>query len=124
MNDLADALAAQIRMAGLPEPVREHRFDAIRRWRFDLAWPDLMVAFECEGGVWSRGRHTRPQGFAEDVHKYNTATLLGWGVYRVTADMIHSGLALTWVEQALGINLGRKGGVTAPPARASKPEKE
>ena len=103
MNDLADTLAAQIRMVGLPDPVREHRFHETRKWRFDLSWPDRMVAIECEGGVWSRGRHTRPQGFMNDVEKYNAATMAGWKVYRVTAEMVHDGTALQLVEAALGL---------------------
>jgi len=121
VNDLADALAAQIRMAGLPEPVREHRF-CERRFRFDLAWEDRMMAVEVQGGVWSQGQHVRGRGYQRDCEKLNTATLLGWRVFWVTGDMIHSGLALTWVEQALGISRNRKGEVTASPARGSDPE--
>ncbi len=102
MNDLADDLAAQIHMAGLPEPVREHRFHPTRRWRMDLAWVDRMICFECAGMVWG-GRHTRGTGFVADAEKYNTATLLGWQVYRVTADMIRYGTALKLVEAALGL---------------------
>jgi hypothetical protein len=124
MNDLADTLYRQILLIGLPEPVREHRFHETRKWRFDLAWPHEMVAVECEGGVYSQGRHLRPGGFLGDIAKYNNATALGWSVYRVSATMIHDGTALKLVDMALVISLGRKGGVTAPPARASKPEKE
>lgn len=51
LRDMADA--------GLPEPVREHRFHNTRMWRFDLCYPALQVAIECEGGTYSRGRHVR-----------------------------------------------------------------
>jgi len=36
---------------GLPEPVFEHRFHKDRKWRFDVAWPDLKAAIEVDGGI-------------------------------------------------------------------------
>jgi hypothetical protein len=67
---------------GLPAPVRELRFAPPRRWRFDYAWPELFVAVEKEGGVYTRGRHTRGAGYADDMEKYNAATRLGWALFR------------------------------------------
>jgi very-short-patch-repair endonuclease len=72
-----ETLALQIRAVKLPEPVREHRFHAVRRWRFDFAYPDQKLAIEVEGGVWSVGRHTRGAGFTKDCEKYNTALMDG-----------------------------------------------
>ncbi len=103
MSDLEDILAYQIRVAGLPEPEREYKFHAARRWRFDFSWPARKVAVEVEGGTWTRGRHTRPEGFEGDCEKYNSAALAGWFVYRFTAEMIASGAALTTIECALKI---------------------
>ena len=60
----------------------ELKFHKTRRWRFDYAIERLKIAIEVEGGVWSRGRHTRPSGFVKDLEKYNTATSLGWLVLR------------------------------------------
>jgi len=100
-NDLADQLAWEIKWANLPEPEREYRFHPDRKWRFDLAYPDCRIAFECEGGIWSRGRHTRGQGFINDCEKYNAATLLGWRVFRLPGPWIESGLALEYVERVL-----------------------
>ncbi len=108
MSDLADTLCRQILLIGLPEPVREHRFHETRKWRFDLSWPDRMVAVECEGGVYSQGRHLRPGGFLGDLEKYNNATALGWAVYRVTAAMIADGTALKLVDMALIIAIARE----------------
>lgn len=51
---------AFFRSMGLSAPEPEHRFHESRRWRFDYAWPEHRVALEVEGGVWTRGRHTRP----------------------------------------------------------------
>lgn len=90
-----------MKAVGLQEPVTEHRFDLSRRWRFDLAWPAHKVAVEIEGGVFSKGRHLRPQGFLNDLEKYNAATLAGWKLYRITPQMVSSGAALALIERAL-----------------------
>lgn len=98
---LENKLSLHMRAAGLPQPQREYRFHATRRWRFDFAWPDRQLAVECEGGHWSNGRHTRGKGFQDDCEKYNEAAVLGWTVIRVTADMLDDGRALRWIEQCL-----------------------
>ena len=83
------AVMLYFRFAGLLGAVAEHRFHPERKWRFDFAWPDAMVALEVEGGVWTGGRHTRGAGFIEDMRKYNAATELGWRVFRITPDEIY-----------------------------------
>lgn len=101
VSALEDALLFQLRALKLPEPVRELAFAKPRRWRFDFAWPDAMLACEVEGGVWSGGRHTRGAGFEADAEKYATALLLGWRVLKVTGKQVASGQAIDWLEQAL-----------------------
>jgi very-short-patch-repair endonuclease len=101
MSELTASMAFQIRAAKLPAPQQEYRFHPKRKWRFDFAWPDRMLALECEGGAWIGGRHTRGGGFIADCEKYNTATLMGWRVLRVVEDQIRKGRALRWVEGAL-----------------------
>ena len=64
------------------EVVKEFQFHPTRRWRFDYAIPSHMIALEVEGGVFSKGRHTRGAGFIGDIEKYNEATRLGWRVVR------------------------------------------
>ena len=97
----ADALGWQVRAAGLDEPVREHRFHPTRRWRFDLAWPDRMVAVEVDGGTRVVGRHVRGAGYEADCEKVNEATVAGWSVFGVTPRMIEDGRALGWIEKVL-----------------------
>ena len=75
-------LVLYCRAAGLPEPVCEFRFHPTRRWRFDYAWPDRLLAVEVEGGAWTGGRHTTGAGFVSDMEKYNAATLAGWRILR------------------------------------------
>lgn len=82
-----------------PTPEQEFRFHPVRRWRFDFAFPDLMIAIEAEGGVYSQGRHVRGTGFEADCEKYNTATLMGWSVLRFTKKTIESGEAAIMIEK-------------------------
>ncbi len=93
--------ALQIRVSGLPEPEREWRFHPIRRWRFDFAWPDLMLAVEIEGGIYVSGRHTRGAGFEEDCRKYAEAVCMGWRVLRLPAGWVETGEALRYLEYAI-----------------------
>lgn len=79
----------------------EYRFYAERRWRFDYAWPEQMVAFEVEGGTWSGGKHTRGKGYRNDCEKYNRAAIMGWRVIRATTDMVKDGTAIHDLEDAL-----------------------
>lgn len=66
-----------------PTPETEYQFAPGRKSKFDLAWPAKKVAVECEGYV-----HRTESRFHSDVEKYNTATLLGWKVYRCTSRIL------------------------------------
>lgn len=102
MSALEAEFAWQAHVANLPPHVAEYRFSPPRRWRFDFAWPDHLLAVELEGGTYTRGRHVRPQGFEADCEKYNAAVLAGWRVLRFTRKMLQTGAALACVESALG----------------------
>ena len=66
--------------------VKEKRFHPTRRWRFDFVVLGIeKVAIEVEGGVFSKGRHTRGSGYMGDMEKYNEAALMGWKVLRYPA---------------------------------------
>jgi very-short-patch-repair endonuclease len=95
-------LALHIRGAKLPAPEREHRFHPTRRWRFDFAWPEHMLAAEVEGlNPRGKSRHTTVTGYRADCEKYNAAALLGWRVLRFEQRLIESGEAIASIEQAL-----------------------
>lgn len=83
--------------------VREYRFHPTRRWRFDYCCPEHMIAVEVEGGVFTRGRHTRPLGFLGDITKYNTATLMGWRLFRVTPKTLVTNSTIDMIKSAAGI---------------------
>lgn len=82
-------------------PVREHRFHPSRKWRFDFAFLERRVAVECEGAVWSNGRHTRGSGFVADTEKYNAAAALGWHVFRFDGAAVKSGEAIKFMLAVL-----------------------
>ena len=107
MSKLEDEFQFQIDAIGVPPYEREYWFAKHigRKWRFDFAFPELMIAVECEGGTWGRkSRHTTGSGFEGDCSKYNTAALMGWTVLRVTSTMIKDGRAIGVLEEALGGN--------------------
>jgi hypothetical protein len=81
--------------------VFEHRFHPHRRWRFDVAFPEKMIAAEIDGAVWVQGRHTRGKGFIGDQEKTNEAQLLGWQVYRFVPADLESGKFLDVLYRAL-----------------------
>ncbi len=95
--DYADTLALQIRAMRLPEPTREFRFDAERKWRFDLCWIDRRLFVEVDGGEHVTG--SRRHGGALDHEKQNAAVLAGWLPVRFSGSQVKSGAALAWLEQ-------------------------
>lgn len=72
----------------IPIPQPEYKFHPTRQWAIDYAWPDVKVALEIEGGVWTRGRHVRPIGYIKDMEKYNSMVLCGWLLLRFTPNNI------------------------------------
>jgi very-short-patch-repair endonuclease len=71
-----------LQSAGVDIDQRQFKFHATRKWRFDFAWPQFMLAVEIDGGIFSRGRHVSPGGFIADCEKTNAAALDGWTVLR------------------------------------------
>lgn len=116
LDDSGD-LSTTFRMVqseGFTLPVAEYRFHPTRRWRFDYAWPDRLVALEREGGKFTVvrcecgrkrtvfvSRHHDRDGLERDAIKYATAAIMGWIVVRVTPRMIESGQAAELVLEAL-----------------------
>lgn len=107
MADTNGYLAAVLENVGLPAK-REFYFWPGRRFHFDLAYPEVKLAVEIEGGTWSRGRHVRPQGFERDCVKYNGAALQGWTVLRFTTGMVIDGRALETIQQWFEQHKGNK----------------
>lgn len=90
----------------LPAPVFEYRFHTERLWRFDLAWPSMLVAVEIHGAVFRGGHHTRGKGFLDDREKMAEAQRLGWTVLEVAPsgkhpNTLYSPYMLSWLKAGL-----------------------
>lgn len=94
---------ALLKQEKLPAPTTEHKFALTigRRWRFDYAWPAVLVALEVEGGIWTGGRHSRGKGMLSDMEKYNHAALTGWVVLRTIPDNLCSPETVSLLHDAL-----------------------
>ena len=95
-----ETLAQHIRAYKMPEPVREYRFHPERKWRFDFAWPEIMLAVEVDG-MHPSGRHNTRDGIAADNLKRNTATEMGWQVASVTTSQVKSGYAVNLLHRLI-----------------------
>lgn len=100
---IEETFALHCKASGL-NPEREFKFHPSRRWRFDFAFPERMCAVECEGAVWTNGRHTRGSGFVADLEKYNAAAALGWFVFRFDGSAVKSGQAIKFMTEVLKQN--------------------
>lgn len=65
--------------------VSEFQFDEVRKFRFDWAVPDLMIAIEYEGIFSEKSGHTTLSGYKKDIDKYNLAVKKGWKLLRYAA---------------------------------------
>jgi len=103
-----EELVRQLDAAGI-DYIRELRFAAPRRFRFDFALAAHKVAIEVEGGQWVSGRHSRGAGFSSDLEKYELALLAGWTVYRCNPAMVKAGQALRTIRTLIGLREGSYG---------------
>ena len=109
MSKPEETFALVLDIDGFPECEREYRFDKVRRWRFDFAWPEHKVAVEIEGLLHGDqvGRHQRADGFEKDLLKYESAMIQGWTVYRCSPAMVYSGAALKTLAILLKLDPNR-----------------
>jgi hypothetical protein len=61
-----------------------------RLWRFDYLF-EGWLAVEKQGGVWTRGRHSRGKGQIADMEKFNAAAILGYQVLFFTPVQLGEG---------------------------------
>lgn len=85
---------------GMSHPGQYELADKKRReFRFDYSNQKLMIAVEIEGGIWTKGRHTRGKGYLNDCHKYNLAQAIGWTVFRFPSELVVSGHAINFIRE-------------------------
>lgn len=74
-----------VRRGALPEPVLQHQVRAANFVAYlDLAWPDRMVAMECD----SIAHHMSVAAFERDRVRRRTLIALGWKVLEFTYDEV------------------------------------
>ena len=98
-----ESLKRHLRADRAPPYKREYRFHETRRWRFDFAWPDYMLAVEVDGLTLEGGRHQRFKGVEGDNDKINTAQILGWMVLRFSQNQVKDGTAINTILLALSV---------------------
>lgn len=81
---------------------QEYKFHPKRKWRADFYITGTKILIEVEGGIWSNGRHTRGKGYIADMEKYNSATELGYSVFRYSTDQVKSGKAIEEIRGLIG----------------------
>ena len=101
------------------QPVRQYVFHPTRKWKFDFAWPEYLVAVEIDGGLFQGGDkpqatgHRSITGVMRDMEKSNAAQLAGWLVLRFHSKDLddHHQAVVSMVKQALKIR-GEERGLT------------
>lgn len=103
VNEGEELFALQLRTYGIPFR-REYVFHQSRRWRFDFAIVEHLIAIEIEGAIWKQGGggHSHPSGIESDIEKYNAAAVLGWRVFRFMPDKhVETGAAVALINDVL-----------------------
>lgn len=96
------ALCLQLRAAGWVFQT-EHAFAECigRGWKWDIAFPERMVAIEVDGGIWCEGAHGHPTTIMRNMEKRNWAARLGWRVLSFSTKEAKNGQALNFTEAVL-----------------------
>ena len=90
-----------------PKLIKEHKFHPTRRFRIDY-FHESGVAIEIEGGIWTRGRHTRGMGFLSDMQKYNLMAERGILLFRIPANNIAASWVLPIIDTERANRAGRR----------------
>lgn len=86
-----------------PGFIREHRFMAARKFRWDYCWLEPMIALEVQGATWVKGGHSTGTGIRRDAEKFTLGQIYGWLVVIATMDMIRDGIALDLLAKAFAV---------------------
>ena len=112
------------------DPVCQFKFHVERKWRFDFAFPDVLVCVDVDGGVFAAengteaGRHARGAGIVAGFEKRNAAAELGYLVLCYGPPQVKSGEAALQIERIVnarrrGFTLARELDGAAPAAASS-----
>ena len=79
----------------------EWYFHPERKWRFDYACPELKIAIEVDGGIFTGGRHSGGVGQLKDMAKMNAAASAQWLVFHATPDDMFDIQLRNFVSEAI-----------------------
>lgn len=102
-SELEDALAFQMRIAGLPVPIPQFMPIPGRKLAFDFGFPDWRLLIEVQGGIWTKGKHGRGSGIIQDQDKLNLAVLNGYFTLQFSVNHIDDGTALRVIQRAFRV---------------------
>ena len=86
----------------------EWYFHPTRKWRFDYALPELKIAIEIDGGLFTGGRHSGGRGQLNDMEKMNMAASEGWLVFHFIPEDKFSQTLRECVTKAILLRKGKK----------------
>ena len=84
-----EALRLELQTRTERQWLAEYHFDAVRKWRIDLACPRLKIGIEIDGGVWlPHSGHAKPQRILKNMEKRNALAASGWRVLVYTPQQV------------------------------------
>lgn len=98
-----DLFPTLCKVHGIPEPQCEFRFLKDRKFRFDYAWPEAMLAIEKNGAIWKKGGHSSGLGLLRDYEKLNLGQLAGWTILQYTPQQLTSEATLKTLKTVLAV---------------------
>lgn len=101
-QSLEDTFAKHVERYGLPEPVRQFRFDDTPvDWRWDFGWPQYKLVVEINGGIYQNPPtgHRSIRGLLRDYAKLNAATARHWWSMSFDNKAVESGEAILTVQE-------------------------
>lgn len=92
---------------------RQYQFCPPRRWAADFAFTEELLLVEIEGGIWTRGGHSRGSGVMKDIERQNAATKAGWAMLRIPGHHVNGSdvdaNVATYIDDILATLEARRG---------------